>query len=99
MIDPQFLAKYWELAKDMKTMPPFNLSFAFPPGMGKLLGAAPHFLLNPTEVHPDVSGNYPRNVDFLPINYSECEQLIKFTASTVALNNVIYIAKMMLTHK
>ena len=83
----------------MKTMPPFNVSFAFPTGMRKLPGAALHFLLNSTEIHPDVSENYPQNVDFLPINYSECEQLIKFTSSTVALNNVIYIATKMLTHK
>ena len=97
VLDPQFLVQYWDYAKQLKGMSPFNLAFEFPVAVGKLHGASPHFSLQPTKMIPDASGKYPRNKDYTLATYREVHQLAKFTAAAVSLNNMIFVSTKMLT--
>ena len=97
LLDPQFLVLYWDLAKQLRGMCPFNLQFEFPAAIGRLHGANPHFSLKPTKIIPDVGGKYPKNRDYTVATYREMNQLAKFTAAAVSLNNIVFVSTKMLT--
>ena len=97
LIDPEFLVQYWKLMAELRGKEIFNVKFDFPPEVGILHSAAPHFSLKPTTTFADVSGKFPQNHDRLLISMAEAEQWLKFGNAVISLNNLVFVATKLLT--
>ena len=99
LIEPAFLAQYWEINASMQFEDPFHIKMNFPAGIGHGLGVQPHLVFKPMTMLGDKSKQFPKQADVIPVRLGELDLSRRLAAATASINNIVAVANRELSLK